>query len=61
MLDLGPWNLYTNIAHETSSCLVVLVLFNPFRNTPFWDRHKFKEAADDNWNVANKDSMAQIV
>ena len=27
---------------------------NPFTNTPFWDRPKFKEAADDNWNVAIK-------
>ena len=28
--------------------------FNPFPNTPFWDCPKFKEAADDNWNVAIK-------
>ena len=28
--------------------------FNPIPNTPFWDRPKFKEAADDNWNVAIK-------
>ena len=27
-------------------------LYNPFPNIPFWDRPKFKEAADDNWNVA---------
>ena len=27
---------------------------NPFPNTPFWDCPKFKEAADDNWNVATK-------
>ena len=27
-------------------------LFNPFPNTPFWDHPKFKDAADDNWNVA---------
>ena len=27
-------------------------LFNLFPNTPFWDRPKFKDAADDNWNVA---------
>ena len=27
---------------------------NPFLKTPFWDRPKFKEAADDKWNVANK-------
>ena len=27
---------------------------NPFPSTPFWDRPKFKEAADDNWNVAIK-------
>ena len=26
--------------------------FNPFLNTPFWDCPKFKEAEDDNWNVA---------
>ena len=25
---------------------------NPSPNTPFWDRPKFNEAADDNWNVA---------
>ena len=29
-------------------------LFNPFPNTPFWDHPKFKEAADDNWNVATE-------
>ena len=29
--------------------------FNPFPNTPFWDRPKFKEAADDNWNMAIKE------
>ena len=29
-------------------------LFNPFPNTPFWDRPRFKEDADDNWNVAIK-------
>ena len=29
-------------------------LVNPFPNTPFWDRPKFKEAADDNWNVVIK-------
>ena len=28
---------------------------NPFPNTPFWDRPKFKEAADDDWNVAIKE------
>ena len=28
---------------------------NPFPNTPFWDRPKFKEAADHNWNVAIKE------
>ena len=28
--------------------------FNPFLNTPFWDRPKFKEAADDHGNVAIK-------
>ena len=27
-------------------------IINPFPNTPFWDRPKFKETADDNWNVA---------
>ena len=25
---------------------------NPFPNKPFWNHPKFKEAADDNWNVA---------
>ena len=24
---------------------------NPFPNSPFWDRPKFREGADDNWNV----------
>ena len=33
---------------------------NPFSNTPFWDRPKFKEAADDNWNVGIKDFKKQI-
>ena len=28
--------------------------FNAFPNTPFWNRPKFKEAADDNWNVTIK-------
>ena len=28
------------------------VLIKPFPDTPFWDRPIFKEAADDNWNVA---------
>ena len=27
---------------------------NPFPITIFWDRPKFKEAADDNWNVTIK-------
>ena len=27
-------------------------IINPFPNTPFWDRPKLKETADDNWNVA---------
>ena len=30
--------------------------FNPFSNTTFWDDPKFKEAADDKWNVAIKGS-----
>ena len=29
---------------------------NPFPNSSFSDRPKFKEAADDNWNVVNKGS-----
>ena len=28
--------------------------FNHFPNTPVWDRPKFIEAVDDNWNVAIK-------
>ena len=32
---------------------IVCLLINPFPNTPFWDRPKFKEATDKNWNVAN--------
>ena len=28
---------------------------NPFPNTPFWDGPKFKEASNDNWNVAIKE------
>ena len=41
-------------------------LFNPFPNTPFLDRSKFKEAADDNRNVAitgslDTDCMENIV
>ena len=31
------------------------MLLNPFPGTPFWDRPIFKEATDDNWNVAIKD------
>ena len=27
-------------------------IVNPYSNTPFWDRPKFKEGADDNSNVA---------
>ena len=27
---------------------------NPFPCTPFWEGPEFKEAADDNWNVAIK-------
>ena len=27
---------------------------NPFPNSPFWGRPKFKQAADDNWIVAIK-------
>ena len=39
---------------------------NPFPNTPFWDRSKFKEATDDNRNAAIKgfqdtDSIENIV
>ena len=30
---------------------VHMVRVNPFPNTPFWDCPKFKETADDNWNV----------
>ena len=30
----------------------IFLVLNPFPNTPFWDRPKFKEVADDNWNVA---------
>ena len=30
------------------------ILLNPFPNTLFWDLPKFKEAADNNWNVAIK-------
>ena len=29
-------------------------LLNPFPKIQFWDHPKFKEAADDNWNVAIK-------
>ena len=29
-------------------------MLNPFPNTPFWELLKFREAADDNWNVAAK-------
>ena len=28
--------------------------FNPFPCTRFWDRSKFEDAADNNWNVAVK-------
>ena len=35
------------------------LLVNPFPNTPFWDCPKFKEAAENNWNVAIKDFKMQ--
>ena len=35
-------------------CSVSQSVLNPFPNTPFWDHPKFKEAADDTWNVAIK-------
>ena len=31
---------------------LLLSELNPLPYTPFWDRPKFKDAADDNWNVA---------
>ena len=31
-----------------------LLTINPFPNAPSWDRPKFKQAADDNWNLAIK-------
>ena len=34
---------------------ISLELINLFHDTQFWDRPKFKEAADDNWNVAIKE------
>ena len=34
--------------------IVVCKFINPFPDTPFLDRPKFKEAADNNWNVASK-------
>ena len=30
----------------------IISVVNPFPNTPFWDHPKFKEAADDIYNVA---------
>ena len=36
----------------TKGLNVMSPLLNPFPNTSFWDHPKFKEAADDNWNVA---------
>ena len=38
----------------TMDIFLYLLCFNPFTNTPFWESPKFKEAADDNWNVAFK-------
>ena len=35
-------------------CADTTQLLYPFLNTPSWDRPKFKEAADDKWNVAIK-------
>ena len=29
-------------------------LYNPLPNTTFWDHPKFRETAEDNWNVAIK-------
>ena len=42
------------IYRSVRSCRIVIMIVNPFPNTPFWDRPRFKEAADDNWNVAIK-------
>ena len=39
------------IHHYTITCIF---LVNPFPNIPFCDRSKFKEAVDDDWNVAIK-------
>ena len=43
--------------HEAEKGLHVFIvgdILNPFPNTAFLDRPKFKEALDDNWNVAIK-------
>ena len=39
---------------EIPLALEVCININPFPNIPFWDRPKFKEATDDNRNVANR-------
>ena len=39
---------------SSRQCIVRTLFFNPFPNTPFGDRPKFKEAADDICNVPIK-------
>ena len=52
-----------NACYQTTSIFLIvlegvkegfLYYVNPFPTTPFWDRPKFKEDVDDNWNVAIK-------
>ena len=45
-----PWSR----EYKKRPCKELSKAVNAFPNTPFWDRPKFKEAADNKWNVAIK-------
>ena len=44
----------TCIMRHLLEAMKPLLYFSPFPKTSFWDLPKFKEAADDNWNMAMK-------
>ena len=58
MENIMSYSFFTNLIRVFFSYLktehMAYFMVYPFPNTPFWDRPKFKEAADDDWNVAIK-------
>ena len=50
----GPTSKIKWVMEEHVTNMLSTLIIDPFPNTPFWDCPKFKEATDDNWNVANK-------